>query len=89
MTTDTHVRILLMGFGVACWAPWLLGRTHEHVPTHKPTTQVAQPRRRNVLCTAVKRHIPLSMPPLPTVRILDYPRAFLPAQSVQTAHVKI
>jgi len=33
-----RVLVLLMGFGAACWALWLLGRTHEHVPQCKATT---------------------------------------------------
>ena len=39
--------------------------------------------------TAVKRHIPLHMPPLPAVRVRNYPRVFLPVQSVQAAPVTV
>jgi hypothetical protein len=76
-----RVCILLMGFGCACWALWILGRYHERLPKRKPTTTRSQPRRQNVikrgwdmLQTARKRRAMPIMPELPTPRVLDYQR---------------
>lgn len=87
VTKEERVLVLLMGFGVACWALWLLGRTHEHIPRCKATTEKPQPRRRNVLKhgaitfrTRCKRRLKSLLPKLPAVRVLDYPRFFLPAK---------
>lgn len=83
VTAPARVMILLMGFGCACWALWLLGRTHERISTRKPTTTKRQPRRQtvikrgwDVLQTARKRrHMPpLPLPPAP--RVLEYHRHF-------------
>jgi hypothetical protein len=78
-----RVTILLMGFGCACWALWLLGRTHEKTSQRKSTTTKSQPRRRNVikwgweiLRTACKRRTPLSFPAPPAPRVLTYQRRF-------------
>ena len=49
VTKTERVLVLLMSFGVACWALWLFGRTHEHIPQCKETTTRPQPRRRNIL----------------------------------------
>ena len=49
VTKTERVLVLLMGFGVVCWALWLLGRTHAHIPQYKETTTRPQPRRRNIL----------------------------------------
>lgn len=88
VTKTERVVVLLMGFGAACWALWLLGRTHEHIPRCKPETTRPQPRRRNVLkhgaitfCTRAKRLQTTVLPKLPAVRVLDYPRFFLPAKA--------
>lgn len=85
-----RVLVLLMGFGVACWALWLLGRTHEHIPQCKETTTRAQPRRRNILKhgaitfrTKTKRREVLVLPKLTATRVLDYPRFFLPAKAAK------
>jgi hypothetical protein len=90
VTKADRVLVLLMGFGAACWALWLLGRTHEHIPQCKETTTRPQLRRRNILkhgaitfCTRTKRREPLVLPKLPAARVLDYPRLFLPAKAVQ------
>jgi hypothetical protein len=88
VTKPERVLVLLMGFGATCWALWLLGRTHEHIPQCKQTTTRPQPRRRNILkhgaitfVTLVKRREPLHLPTLPILRVLDYPRSFLPAKN--------
>jgi hypothetical protein len=85
VTKRERVLVLLMGFGAACWALWLLGRTHEHVPKCKPTTTRPQPRRRNILkhgalvfVTKTKRRERLVLPKLTALRVLDYPSFFLP-----------
>ena len=87
MTKTERVLVLLMGFAVACWAVWLLGRTHEHIPQCKATTTRPQPRRRNIIKhgaitfrTKTKRHAALVLPKLTATRVLDYPRFFLPAK---------
>jgi hypothetical protein len=88
VTKTERVLVLLMGFGAACWALWLLGRTHEHIPQCKETTIRPQPRRRNILkhgaitfrCKT-KRGEPLVLPKLTAARVLDYPRFFLPAKA--------
>jgi hypothetical protein len=81
-----RVLVLLMGFGAACWALWLLGRKHEHIPKCKPSTTRPQSRRRNILkhgamtfATKTKQGHRLVLPSLIAVRVLDYPRFFLPA----------
>jgi hypothetical protein len=88
VTKKERVLVLLTGFGAACWALWLLGRTHEHIPRCKVTTDKPQPRRRNILKhgaitfrTRCKRHLKSLLPKLPAVRVLDYLRFFLPAKA--------
>jgi hypothetical protein len=88
VTKKERVVVLLMGFGVACWALWLLGRTHEHIPRCKATTEKPQPRRRNILKhgaltfrTRCKRRLKSLLLKLPAVRVLDYPRFFLPPKA--------
>jgi hypothetical protein len=83
VTHPPRVTILLMGFGCACWALWLLGRTHEKTSQRKPTTKKSQPRRWNVikwgweiLQSACKRRKTLDLPPPPTPRVLTYQRRF-------------
>jgi hypothetical protein len=78
-----RVTILLMGFGCACWALWLLGRTHERISKPKPTTTKSQPRRQtvikrgwDVLQAARKRRQMPSLPPPPAPRVLEYQRCF-------------
>jgi hypothetical protein len=82
---EERVTVLLIGMSCALWAMWLLGRTHEHIPTCKPTTSKPQPRRKSIIkqgisafTTANKQHRPLTLgtPPLP--RVLDYLRTFGP-----------
>lgn len=84
-----RVMVLLMGFGCACWALWLLGRTHEQTSRRKPSTTKSQPRRRSVvkwgwevLRAACKRRKPLEVPPPSAPRVLDYRR---PACSTTSA----
>jgi hypothetical protein len=88
VTKTECVLVLLMGFGAACWAIWLLGHTHEHIPKCKPTTTRPQPRRRNILkhgaivfATKTKCCIKLVLPSLNAVCVLDYPRFFLPPKA--------
>jgi hypothetical protein len=88
VTKPERVLVLLMGFGTACWALWLLGRTHEHIPQCKASTIRPQPRRRNILkhgaltfVTRTKRREALVLPKLTAVRVLDYPRFFNAAQA--------
>jgi len=88
VTKTERVLVLLMGFGAACWAFWLLGRTHEQIPQCKQTTTRPQPRRRNILKhgaitfrTKTKRHERLVLPKLTATRVLDYPRFFLPVKA--------
>jgi len=83
VTKLARVTVLLMGFGCACWALWLLGRSHEKTSRRKPSTTRSQPRRRNVvkwgwevLRAACKRHKALVLPPPPAPRVLDYQRRF-------------
>jgi hypothetical protein len=85
VTKTERVLVLLMGFGVACWALRLFGRTHEHIPQCKETTTRPQPRRRNILkhgaitfVTRTKRQESTHLPKLPPLRVLNYPRSFLP-----------
>jgi hypothetical protein len=78
-----RVSILLMGFGCACWALWLLGRSHERHSRRKPTTTRSQPRRQNVIkrgwdvlqAARKRRDMPTIPEPLPP-RVLDYQRRF-------------
>jgi hypothetical protein len=88
VTKSERVMVLLIGFGAACWALWLLGREYEHVPRCKETTSRPQPRRRNILKqgaisfrTRSKRGERLVLPRLAAARVLDYPRFFLPANA--------
>jgi Transposase DDE domain len=90
VTKTERVYVLLIGFGCACWALWLLGRRHEHVPKRKATTKAAQQRRRNVLkqgaktfVTATKPGQRLTLAALPAPRVLDYPRVFSVAQTTE------
>jgi hypothetical protein len=78
-----RVTILLMGFGTACWALWLLGRTHERISRRKPTTTRSQSRRQSVikrgwevLQAARKRRQMPCLPPPPAPRVLTYQRRF-------------
>lgn len=91
VTKKERVLVLLMGFGVACWALWLLGREHEHIPKCKPTTTRPQPRRRNMLKhgalifrTKTKQGIALVLPKLTAARVLDYPRFFMPPKPAKS-----
>jgi hypothetical protein len=88
VSKSERVLVLLMGFGAACWALWLLGRQQEHIPQCKETTTRPQPRRRNILKhgaitfrTKTKRREPLVLLSLVPLRVLDYPRFFLPAET--------
>jgi hypothetical protein len=83
VTDPPRVAILLMGFGCACWALWLLGRAHERRSCRKPTTTRPQLRRQNVikrgwevLQAARKRRSMPTIPPAPAPRVLDYQRRF-------------
>lgn len=85
ITKQERVLVLLIGFGAACWALWLLGRTHEHIPRCKSTTTRPQYRRRNMLkrgamtfVTRANQGAPLTLPRVPKLRVLDDPRTFLP-----------
>jgi hypothetical protein len=78
-----RVAILLMGFGVACWALWLLGRANEKRARRKPTTTRTQRRRQNVvkrgwevLQAARKRRCMPVLPPPPAPRVTDYQHRF-------------
>jgi len=83
VTDPSRVTILLMGFGCACWALWLLGRANERLPRRKPTTTRTQLRRQNVikrgwevLQAARKRRSMPSIPPPPKPRVLEYQKRF-------------
>jgi hypothetical protein len=83
VSAPERVAVLLMGFGCACWALWMLGRSNERVSQRKPTTSRPQRRRQNiikrgwdVLQAARKRHRMPLMPPPPAPRVLDYQRCF-------------
>jgi hypothetical protein len=83
VTAPARVTILLMGFGCACWALWLLGRAHERVSKRKPSTTKPQSRRQNVikrgwdvLHAARKRRQMPTLPPPPPSRVLTYQRSF-------------
>jgi hypothetical protein len=88
VTKSERVMVLLIGFGAACWALWLLGRQQEHIPQCKETTTRPQPRRRNILKhgaitfrTKTKRREPLVLLELVPLRVLDYPRFFRAAET--------
>jgi hypothetical protein len=79
----SRVTILLMGFGCACWALWLLGRANERLPRRKPTTTRTQLRRQNVikrgwevLQAARKRRCLPIIPQPPAPRVLEYQKRF-------------
>lgn len=79
----SRVTILLMGFGCACWALWLLGRANERLPRRKPTTTRTQLRRQNVikrgwevLQAARKRRCMPIIPQPPAPRVLEYQKRF-------------
>lgn len=83
VTEPSRVLILLMGFGCACWALWLLGRTHEHRTRRKVTTTRSQSHRHNVikwgwevLRSALKRRQTLILPQPCAPRVLTYQRRF-------------
>lgn len=83
VTEPSRVTILLMGFGCACWALWLLGRANERLPRRKPTTTRTQLRRQNVikrgwevLQAARKRRCMPKVPAPPRPRVLDYKKRF-------------
>ena len=85
VTKKERVIVLLMGFGAACWALWLLGRQHEHIPKCKATTTRPQPRRRNILKhgaimfrTKTKQGQTLVLNMCVALRVLDYLHFFLP-----------
>jgi hypothetical protein len=78
-----RVTVLLMGFGCACWALWLLGRSSERLARRKPTTTRTQLRRQNVikrgwevLQAARKRRSMPIIPPPPAARVLEYQKRF-------------
>lgn len=81
-----RVMILLMGFGCACWALWVLGRAYEQVAQRQPTTKRPQKRRQSILKrgweilhNARKRQQMPQMPAPPALRVLDYLR-LIPGQ---------
>lgn len=83
VTDPPRVAILLMGFGCACWALWLLGRAHERLSQRKPSTTRTQLRRQNVikrgwemLQAARKQRSMPTIPPPPAPRVLTYQRHF-------------
>jgi hypothetical protein len=83
VTASGRVLVLLMGFGCACWALWLLGRANEHISRRKSNTTRAQKRRQNVikrgwdiLHNARKHHAMPTIPLPPAPRVLDYIRRF-------------
>ena len=72
-----------MGFGCACWALWLLGRSSERLVRRKPTTVRTQLRRQNVikrgwevLQAARKRRSMPTIPPPLAPRVLEYQKRF-------------
>jgi hypothetical protein len=78
-----RVAILLMGFGCACWALWILGRAHERVVKPKKPSRRPPVRRQNiikrgweVLQAARKRRRMPPLPVLPEPRVLEYRRRF-------------
>jgi hypothetical protein len=80
---EERVLVLLMGFGCACWALWLVGRANERVSKRKSSTQRGQKRRQNVLKrgwdvlhATRKRLASLTIPLPPAPRVLDYVRCF-------------
>jgi hypothetical protein len=83
VTAPARVTILLMGFGCACWALWLLGRQHERSAKRKSSTSRSQKRRQNVIkrgwdvlqAARKKRSMP-TIPSPPASRVLDYQRCF-------------
>jgi hypothetical protein len=83
VTAPERVTVLLMGFGCAFWALWLLGRAHERRSRRKPTTSREQRRRQNVikrgwdvLQAARKKRRKLALPSPPEPRVLTYQRRF-------------
>jgi len=79
----SRVAVLLMGFGCACWALWLLGRANERLPRRKSSTVRSQLRRQNVikrgwevLQAGRKRRSMPRIPPPPASRVLDYQKRF-------------
>jgi hypothetical protein len=83
VTAPARVAILLMGFGCACWALWLLGRQHEQSAKRKSSTSRSQKRRQNVikrgwdvLQAARKKRCMPTIPSPPASRVLDYKRCF-------------
>jgi hypothetical protein len=83
VTAPARVTVLLMGFGCACWALWMLGRRNERVSKRKRSTTRTQVRRQNVikrgwdiLQGARKRRKMPNMPPPPEPRVLTYQRRF-------------
>jgi hypothetical protein len=80
-----RVEVLLIGMSCALWALWLLGRAHEHIPRHKPSTTKPQSRRKSIVQEGIsafilackqQRQLTLTTPPKP--RVLDYSRQFVP-----------
>jgi hypothetical protein len=83
VTDPPRVTILLMAFGCACWALWLLGRANERLSRRKSTTTRTQLRRQNVikrgwevLQAARKRRRMPTIPPPPAPRVLEYQKRF-------------
>jgi hypothetical protein len=83
ISKEERVMVLLIGISCALWAMWLLGRAHEHIPKHKPSTTKPQPRRKSIIkqgisafTNAIKKHRALSLPTPPQPRVLDYEHTF-------------
>lgn len=83
VTAPSRVTVLLMGFGCACWALWMLGRRNERLSKRKRSTTRTQVRRQNVikrgwdiLQAARKRRKMPDMPSPPEPRVLTYQRRF-------------
>lgn len=82
-TIHTRIEILLMGLYTAPRALWIIGRQHEQRPQRKATTEVPQPRRKNIVkqgirawLNAGKDHSTLVLNAPPSLRVLNYERMF-------------
>jgi hypothetical protein len=83
VTAPSRVAVLLMGFGCACWALWMLGRCNEKTSKRKRSTTRTQLRRQTIIkrgwevlqAARKRRQMPI-MPAPPEPRVLTYQRRF-------------